>query len=203
MIEEVTAVSIHTSDNQCIEGYASLSKLARIGAEVPSSALPLLESVQVGSGRLRAVVLTGGGVTLGSSSMRSGLHDRTFFDTQLGIVCTAQVTADEVIRCIPAAASYRYAAGCSEVVLAGDTETCAGPTDNRFLPDGVYPNGVCNECGGGYVTSEVWERGTLAAPGYSISANGTCAAASDDAVWFSIGATHPLEAFAELSLTEG
>ncbi len=199
LLEDVAEVSKHVA-GQCFDGFESEATFARAGAEVPASALPVLQSVQVGSGRLRALLLAGGGSALGSTTMRSGSHDRRFYDSELDTACEAQITSDGQVRCIPGSI-YPFAYGdpqCTQVVMPGEVGGCGPVIEDRFLP---HP--VPNDCGGGFVASEVWERGEpFVGTVYGVGGDGSCVPLQDEGAWFTLGAVHPLEDFAKVSLSE-
>lgn len=182
--------------------YASQGTFARLGAEVPPSALPALTTMDVaGTGRLRVRSAVGGGAALGSASMRFASNDLTFFDTELDATCTARIVADVEVRCIPGNSDYLFGyqdAQCSIPLMPPDVEKCGVVTDNRFL---ARTEG--RECGGGLQPTEVWERGApYSGDVYQKNDYTQECTLLTTGGWFQVGASHPLSDFVVVNVTE-
>jgi hypothetical protein len=127
-----------------------------------------------------------------------------FFDAWLDAACTARITADGQVRCIPGHDAYFYYfqdPQCSTALMSADTESCGVVTDNRFVPGG----GVGLQCASGWAPTEVWERGApFVGTIYQWNEyQSECSPAGEsDGQFFVRGTVHPLEDFAVVSITE-
>ncbi len=204
--EDAPQVSELAQTGECFDVdeayFAEYGRFARLGAEVPSSALPTLEQREiVGTGRLRVRAVVGGGAAIGTPLAVVRSEDLPFFDTELQTPCSAQLGSDGQLRCLPIAAPWAYGDDqCTQVILGKAPDPCGGAEQSRFLPRNDGPR----ECGSGFAPTEVLERGEpYLGPVYGLGGNGACTTRpGSDGEWFLPGAIHPLSDFVVVSLTE-
>jgi hypothetical protein len=182
---DVDIAQVFTNEGMCAEYVAQELHVAGVGDPFPIEGLPLLETVQIGTGRLRALAWGHDGEAL--------LGRPLFHDTTLGIECALAVVDGGATRCLPesAYALYYADAACTVPLLQGTTEA------TRFLrlEEPTTPPSSCAA-----EITEVLERGashTGAVYVYSDTLPG-CEASSNPGDLFA-GTPKPLTDFAELT----
>lgn len=178
---EVDLAMVYTNEGMCTQYLAQELHIAGVGNELPPEALPALETVQIGTGRLRSLAWGFEGEAV--------IGRRAFHDTQLDVDCVPAVVSGGATRCLPQApGTWWYAdAACSVPLLQGATD------ETRFLQ--IVDGAQCT----GEVT-EVLERGaahTGAVYSYNDSLPG-CEAATNTGDFYA-GAPRALTEFVELT----
>jgi hypothetical protein len=182
---DVDIAQIFTNEGTCTEYLAQELHKAGVGDPFAIEGFPAVETVEVGTGRLRALAWGNEGQAVMGRSI--------FHDTTLGIDCTPAVVDGGNMRCLPQGtfALYYADAACTVPLLQGTTD------ETRFLliEETSTPPSTCAA-----EIAEVLERGAAhagAAYTYNDSLPG-CEAATNPGDLFA-GTSRPLTDFAELT----
>ncbi|NUO54774.1 MAG: hypothetical protein HOV80_38525 [Polyangiaceae bacterium] len=183
---DVDLAQVFTNEGMCTEYVVQALHAAAVGDPFPIEGLPAVETVQVGTGRLRALAWGHDGKAL--------IGRPTFRDTTLGIECAAATVDGGTTRCLPEGTYPLYFAdaACTVPLLQGTTEA------TRFLrieEVSTPPSSCVAEI------TEVLERGaahTGAAYTYNDTLPG-CEVATNPGDLYT-GTPKPLTDFAELTV---